>query len=85
MAETSASGEVVVVVEAMPEAVNVVITEETAVVVEQPAEVVVVTVAEVGPPGPRGLQGIQGVPGEYDGAVADASPDPVLLFDNALI
>lgn len=64
---------------------TIVITEETAVVVEPPAEVVVVTVAEVGPPGPRGLQGIQGVPGEYDGAVADASPDPVLLFDNALI
>lgn len=82
MAETIASGEVVVVVEAMPEAVNVVITEETTAVVEQPSEVVVVTVGESGPPGPIGPIG---PPGTYDGAVAEASPDPVLLFDNALI
>lgn len=65
--------------------VDIVITEETAVVVEQPPETVVVTVAEAGPPGPIGLKGDKGDPGTYDGAVADASPDPVLLFDNALI
>jgi len=66
VAETIASGEVVVVVEAMP-------------------ETVVVTVAEAGPPGLTGDKGDKGDPGTYDGAVADASPDPVLLFDNALI
>lgn len=65
--------------------VDIVITEETAVVVEQPPETVVVTVAEAGPPGPIGAKGDKGDPGTYDGAVADASPDPVLLFDNALI
>ena len=51
-------------------------------VVEQPPEVVVVTVGESGPPGPIGPVG---PPGTYGGAVAESSPDPVLLFDNALI
>lgn len=64
---------------------DVVITEEVTVVVEQPPETVVVTVAEAGPPGLTGDKGDKGDPGTYDGAVADASPDPVLLFDNALI
>lgn len=65
--------------------VDVVITEKTTVVVEQLPEVVVVTAAEAGPPGPRGFKGDKGDPGTYDGAVAEASPDPVLLFDNAII
>ena len=66
--------------------VEVVATEqEVAVVVEQPPEVVVVTVAEAGPPGLTGSKGDKGDPGTYDGVVAGASPDPVLLFDNALL
>ena len=52
------------------------------VVVEQPPRLEVVEVVEQGPPGPPGQDG---PPGVYDGAVADASPDPVLLFENALI
>lgn len=64
---------------------DVVTVEGVTVVVEQSTETVVVTVAEAGPPGPIGSKGDKGDPGTYDGAVAEASPDPVLLFDNALI
>lgn len=76
------AGEVIVVVDGPADVVGVVVTDESTVVVEQPPEVVVVTVAEAGPPGPIGPIG---PPGTYDGAVSEASPDPVLLFDNALI
>lgn len=79
------TGEVIVVVDGPADVVGVVVTDESTVVVEQPPEVVVVTAAEAGPPGPRGAKGDKGDPGTYDGTVAEASPDPVLLFDNALI
>ncbi|MCB6184288.1 hypothetical protein LIN78_12105 [Leeia sp. TBRC 13508] len=51
-------------------------------------QVVVVEVIEQGPPGVRGYPGIKGDkgdPGVYDGQVAPADPDPVLLFENALV
>ena len=82
MSDPIMAGEVIVVVDGPADVVGVVVTDESTVVVEQPPEVVVVTVAEAGPPGPIGPIG---PPGTYDGAVAEASPDPVLLFDNALI
>ena len=82
MADTFVNGNLVVVADAPPTANGVVTTEESVVVAEAPPTVVVVTVAEAGPPGPIGPAG---PPGTYDGAVAEASPDPVLLFDNALI
>ena len=75
----------IVVVEAVADAAVVDATTEVTVVAELPPEVVIVTLAEMGPPGLTGPQGLKGDPGEYDGAIADASPDPVLLFDNALI
>ena len=85
MADTFVNGNLVVVADAPPTANGVVTTEESVVVAEAPPTVVVVTVAEAGPPGLTGPRGVKGDPGEYDGAIADASPDPVLLFDNALI
>ena len=45
----------------------------------------IVEVAEQGPRGPKGNTGEKGDPGSYDGLVAEVAPDPLLLFENALI
>jgi len=52
------------------------------IVIERPP---VLQVVEVVKQGPRGRPGDPGPAGVYDGAVAESSPDPVLLFENALI
>lgn len=53
--------------------------------VEMPGGIEVIEIAVQGPPGPPGPVGPQGSDGAFDGAIADVTPDPSLLFENALI
>lgn len=53
--------------------------------IEIPAGLEVAEVAEQGPRGPAGEKGDKGDAGSYDGLVAEVTPDPLLLFENALL
>lgn len=53
--------------------------------IEFAAGLEIVEVAAQGAPGPKGEKGDKGDAGSYDGLVAEVTPDPLLLFENALL